>query len=207
MVSSFVRLLEKRYKGKLDQDAANFINFAVDGANGMHILITDLLAYSRVGRRDKEFKETSCEVVLDHALSNLQLVIEQSSAVVTRDPLPVVTGDDSQLAQLFLNLIGNAVKFCKNRTPHIHVSAKRKRNQWVLSVRDNGIGIEPEYYERIFSIFQRLHGRQEYPGTGIGLSICRKVVERHGGRIWVESEPDQGSTFYFTIPAQRELKS
>ena len=200
MVSSFVRLLEKRYKGKLDQDADDFINFAVDGSNRMHILITDLLAYSRVGRQAKELEETSCEVVLDHALSNLQLVIEQSSAVVTRDPLPVVTGDDSQLAQLFLNLIGNAVKFCKNRTPHIHVSAKRKRNQWVFSVRDNGIGIEPEYYERIFSIFQRLHGGQEYPGTGIGLAICRKVVERHGGKIWVESRPGSGSTFYFTIP-------
>ena len=207
MVSSFVQLLGKRYKGKLDQDADDFINFAVDGANRMQILITDLLAYSKVGRRGKEFKETSCEAVIDRAMSNLQEVVERSGAVVTRDLLPEVMGDGSQLTQLFQNLIGNAVKFCKDRTPRIHISAEGKKNEWVFAVRDNGIGIEPEYYERIFSIFQRLHGRQEYPGTGIGLSICRKVVERHGGRIWVESEPDQGSTFYFTIPAQRELKS
>ena len=201
MVSSFVQLLEKRYKGKLDQDADDFINFAVDGANRMQILITDLLAYSRVGRRGKEFKETSCEAVLDRALSNLQAVVEQSGAVVTRDPLPEVMGDGSQLTQLFQNLIGNAIKFCKDWTPSIHISAERKKNEWVFSIRDNGIGIAPEYSERIFSIFQRLHGRQEYQGTGIGLAICRKVVERHGGRIWVESEPGSGSTFYFTIPA------
>ncbi len=201
MVSSFVQLLEKRYKGKLDQDADDFINFAVDGANRMQTLITDLLAYSRVGRRGKEFKQTSCEAVLDRALSNLQAVVEQSGAVVTRDPLPEVMGDSSQLTQLFQNLIGNAVKFCKDRTPSIHISAEQKKKEWVFSIRDNGIGIAPEYFDRIFSIFQRLHGRQEYQGTGIGLAICRKVVERHGGRIWVESEPGSGSTFYFTIPA------
>ena len=207
MVSSFVQLLGKRYKGKLDQDADDFINFAVDGANRMQILITDLLAYSRVGRRGKKFIETSCEAALDRALFNLQAVIERSGAVVTRDLLPEVMGEGSQLTQLFQNLIGNAVKFCKDRTPRIHISAERKKNEWVFSVRDNGIGIEPEYSERIFSIFQRLHGRQEYQGTGIGLAICRKVVERHGGRIWVESEPGSGSTFYFTIPAQREIES
>jgi PAS domain S-box-containing protein len=207
MVSSFVQLLEKRYQGRLDQDAHDFINFAVDGANRMQSLITDLLAYSRVGRRGKEFREASCEVALDRALSNLQAVVEQRGAVVTRDPLPEVKGDDSQLAQLFQNLIGNAVKFCKDRTPRIHVSAERRENEWVFSVADNGIGIAPEYFERIFSIFQRLQSRQEYPGTGIGLAICRKVVERHGGTIWVESELGSGATFYFTIPAQRELKT
>jgi PAS domain S-box-containing protein len=207
MVSSFVQLLEKRYKGNLDQDADDFINYAVDGANRMQVLITDLLAYSRVGRRGKEFKETACEAALDRALSNLQGVVEQSGAVVTRDPLPEVMGDGSQLTQLFQNLIGNAIKFCKDRTPSIHISAERKKNEWVFSVRDNGIGIAPEYFERIFSIFQRLHGRQEYQGTGIGLAICRKVVERHGGRIWVESDTGSGSTFYFTIPAQMEIKS
>ena len=207
MVSSFVQLLEKRYKGNLDQDADDFINYAVDGANRMQVLITDLLAYSRVGRRGKEFKETACEAALDRALSNLQAVVEQSGAVVTRDPLPEVMGDGSQLTQLFQNLIGNAIKFCKDRTPSIHISAERKKNEWVFSVRDNGIGIAPEYLERIFSIFQRLHGRQEYQGTGIGLAICRKVVERHGGRIWVESNPGSGATFYFTIPAQMEMKS
>ena len=206
MVSSFARLLENRYKGKLDQDADDFINFAVDGANRMQVLITDLLAYSRVGRWSNEFKEVSSEAVLERALSNLKTVVEQRGAVVTRDPLPVMMGDDSQLAQLFQNLIGNAVKFCKDRTPHIHVSSERRGNKWVFSVRDNGIGIAPEYFERIFLIFQRLHGKQEYPGTGIGLAICRKVAERHGGRIWVESEPGSGSTFYFTIPMKREVK-
>ena len=203
MVSSFARLLKNRYKGKLDQDADDFINFAVDGANRMQVLITDLLAYSRVGRWGNEFKEVSSEAVLERALSNLKVVVEQRGAVVTRDPLPVMMGDDSQLAQLFQNLIGNAVKFCKDRTPHIHVSSERRGNKWVFSVRDNGIGIAPEYFERIFLIFQRLHGKQEYPGTGIGLAICRKVAERHGGRIWVESEPGSGSTFYFTIPKGR----
>ena len=206
MVSSFARLLENRYKGKLDQDADDFINFAVDGANRMQVLITDLLAYSRVGRWGNEFKEVSSEAVLERALSNLKVVVEQRGAVVTRDPLPVMMGDDSQLAQLFQNLIGNAVKFCEDRTPHIHVSSERRGNKWVFSVRDNGIGIAPEYFERIFLIFQRLHGKQEYPGTGIGLAICRKVAERHGGRIWVESEPGSGSTFYFTIPMKREIK-
>ena len=203
MVSSFARLLKNRYKGKLDQDADDFINFAVDGANRMQVLITDLLAYSRVGRWGNEFKEESSDAVLERALSNLKVVVEQRGAVVTRDPLPVMMGDDSQLAQLFQNLIGNAVKFCKDRTPHIHVSSERRGNKWVFSVRDNGIGIAPEYFERIFLIFQRLHGKQEYPGTGIGLAICRKVAERHGGRIWVESEPGSGSTFYFTIPKGR----
>ncbi len=207
MVSSFVQLLEKRYKGKLDRDADDFINFAVDGANRMQILITDLLAYSRVGRRGKTFGETSCEVVLDRALSNLQAVVEETGAVVTRDPLPAVTGDDSQLVQLFQNLIGNALKFRGDRVPRIHISVEQSGNDWVFSVSDNGIGIAPEYCERIFSIFQRLHGRQEYPGTGIGLAICRKVVERHGGKIWAKSELGTGSTFYFTIPVQREIKS
>ena len=206
MVSSFVQLLEKRYKGNLDQDADDFINYAVDGANRMQVLITDLLAYSTVGRRGKALETTACEAALNRALSNLQAVVEQSGAVVTRDPLPEVIGDGSQLTQLFQNLIGNAIKFCKDRTPSIHISAERKKNEWVFSVRDNGIGIAPEYFERIFSIFQRLHGRQEYQGTGIGLAICRKVVERHGGRIWVESELGSGSTFYFTIPAQVEIK-
>ena len=207
MVASFVQLLSKRYKGKLDSDADDFINYAVDGANRMQILINDLLAYSRVGRRGKEFKELSCERALDRALSNLRVAVEQSGAVVTRDTLPIVTGDYSQLVQLFQNLIGNAIKFCRDRTPCIHISADQKGNEWFFSVRDNGIGIEPDYFERIFFMFQRLQDRKEYPGTGIGLAICRKVVERHGGRIWVESELGKGSTFYFTLPAQRELKS
>jgi light-regulated signal transduction histidine kinase (bacteriophytochrome) len=203
MVSSFVQLLEKRYKGRLDGDADDFIMYAVDGANRMDRLITDLLAYSRVGSRGREFKQVLSEVVLDHALSNLQVAIEQSGAVITRDPLPEVIGDDIQLTQLFQNLIGNAIKFCMDRPPCIHVSADQQGNKWVFSVRDNGIGIATEYFGRIFSIFQRLHNRKDYPGTGIGLAICKKVVERHGGRIWVESEPGVGSIFFFTIPAQR----
>ena len=207
MVASFVQLLGKRYKGKLDGDADDFINYAVDGANRMQILINDLLAYSRVGRRGKEFKRLSCEIVLNQALSNLQNLIEQNGAVVTRSPLPVVMGDDIQLMQLFQNLIGNAIKFSGDRTAHIHVAAEPMADNWIFSVRDNGIGIEPEYFERIFSIFQRLHDREQYPGTGIGLAICKKVVEHHGGRIWVESVPGTGSTFYFTLPAQKELIS
>jgi PAS domain S-box-containing protein len=207
MVSSFVQLLAKRYKGRLDQDADDFINYAVDGVNRMHNLITDLLAYSRVGTRGEEFKPVSSEVALDGALSNLQMSIEQSGAVVTRDPLPVVMGDNSQLVQLFQNLISNAIKFCVDRAPRIHVSADQQGDEWVFSVRDNGIGIALEYFGRILLIFQRLHDRKQYPGTGIGLAICKKVVERHGGRIWVESELGVGSSFYFTIPEQRELIS
>jgi light-regulated signal transduction histidine kinase (bacteriophytochrome) len=202
MVSSFVQLLAKRYKGKLDQDADDFINYAVDGVKRMQSLITDLLAYSRVGSRGKEFKQVSSEVVFDHALSNLQMGIKQSGAVVTRDLLPVVTGDNSQLVQLFQNLIGNAIKFKRDGAPRIHVSAQQQGNEWVFSVRDSGIGIEPEYFGRIFLIFQRLHDRKQYPGTGIGLAICKKVVERHGGEIWVDSEPGTGSTFYFTMPVK-----
>jgi light-regulated signal transduction histidine kinase (bacteriophytochrome) len=202
MVSSFVQLLAKRYKGRLDQDADDFINYAVDGVKRMQSLINDLLAYSRVGSRGKEFKPVSSDVALDHALSNLQAAIEQSGAVVTRDPLPVVTGDNSQLVQLFQNLIGNAIKFNRNGAPRIHVSADQQGSEWVFSVRDNGIGIEPEYFGRIFLIFQRLHDRKQYPGTGIGLAICKKVVERHGGEIWADSELGTGATFYFTLPAQ-----
>ena len=207
MVSSFVQLLEKRYKGRLDGDADDFIMYAVDGVNRMDSLITDLLAYSRVGSRGKEFKPVLSELALNHALSNMQVAIEQSGAVITRDSLPEVIGDDIQLMQLFQNLIGNAIKFCVDRPPCIHVSADQQGNKWVFSVRDNGIGIATEYFGRIFSIFQRLHNRKDYPGTGIGLAICKKVVERYGGRIWVESELGVGSIFYFTIPAQRELIS
>jgi light-regulated signal transduction histidine kinase (bacteriophytochrome) len=207
MVSSFVQLLAKRYKGKLDQDADDFINYAVDGVTRMQGLIKDILAYSRVGSRGKEFKSISSEVVLAHALSNLKTGIEQSGAVVTRDPLPVVTGDNSQLVQLFQNLIGNAIKFHKEGAPRIHVSAHQQGNEWVFSVADTGIGIAPESFARIFLIFQRLNDRKQYPGTGIGLAICKKVVERHGGEIWAKSEPGMGSTFYFTLPVQRDLIS
>lgn len=200
MVTNFVQLLAKRYQGKLDSDADDFINFAVDGAMRMWNLINDLLAYSRVGTRGHPFEPVNCETILQEALDNLKVAMEESGAVVTHDSLPTVTADSSQLGQLFQNLIGNAIKFRGNERPRIHVSANRNDNGWIFSVRDNGIGIAPEYTERIFIIFQRLHGRQQYPGTGIGLAICKKIVERHGGRIWVESTPEKGATFYFTLP-------
>ena len=168
----------------------------------MQRLINDLLAYSRVSTRGKGFEPTDCEAVLSQVLSNLQVAIEESGAAVTHDPLPVVMADDLQLAQLFQNLIANAIKFHGEEQPLVHVSAEQDGREWVFSVRDNGIGIDPQYFDRIFVIFQRLHNRDEYPGTGIGLAICKKIVDRHGGRIWVESQPGKGSTFYFTIPGR-----
>ncbi|MGD0919605.1 MAG: ATP-binding protein [Thermodesulfobacteriota bacterium] len=203
MVTSYVQLLARRYKGKLDSDADEFIGFAVDGATHMWKLINDLLTYSRVGMGGKELEPTDCETILNQSLNNLKVAIEEKGAVVTHDPLPTVMAESPQLGQLFQNLIGNAVKFRGNEPPRIHVSASRNGNGWTFSVRDNGIGIAPEYTERIFIIFQRLHNRKEYPGTGIGLAICKKIVERHGGRIWVESEVGKGATFYFTLPASK----
>ncbi|MGO8732848.1 MAG: PAS domain S-box protein [Terriglobia bacterium] len=200
MVSSYTQLLARRYQGRLDASADEFIAYAVDGANRMQRLINDLLAYSRVGTRAKAIQATDCTAVLGQALANLKATIDKSGALVTYDPLPTVMADDLQLVQLLQNLIGNAIKFHVEKLPCIHVSAEQKGSEWVFSVRDNGIGIEPQYAERIFVIFQRLHTREEYAGTGIGLAICKKIVERRGGRIWVESKPGAGSTFYFTIP-------
>jgi PAS domain S-box-containing protein len=200
MVSSYTQLLARRYQGKLDAAADEFIAYAVDGAYRMQRLINDLLAYSRVGTRAKAIEPTDCTAVLDQALANLKAAIERRGAVVTHDPLPTVMADDLQLVQLFQNLIGNAIKFQVEKVPRVHISAEHRGNEWVFAVRDNGIGIDPQYAERIFVIFQRLHTREEYHGTGIGLAICKKIVERRGGRIWVESQPGMGSTFYFTIP-------
>jgi light-regulated signal transduction histidine kinase (bacteriophytochrome) len=202
MVAGYVQLLGRRYKGKLDSDADEFIDFAVDGANRMQQLINDLLAFSRVNTQGKDLVPIDCEAVLEITLTNLKKAIEERGAKVTHDTLPTVMGDDMQIGQLFQNLISNATKFHRIETPHVHVSAEEKENEWVFSVRDNGIGIDPEYAERIFLIFQRLHKRSEYPGTGIGLAICKKIVERHDGRIWVQSESGKGSTFYFTIPSR-----
>jgi light-regulated signal transduction histidine kinase (bacteriophytochrome) len=200
MVSSYTQLLARRYKGRLDADADDFIAYAVDGAYRMQRLINDLLAYSRVGTRGKEFEPTDCSVFFDQALANLKVTIEESGAVVDRGPLPTVMADKLQIGQLLQNLIGNAIKYHGDEPPRVHVSAEQKGNEWVFSVRDNGIGIDPQFAERIFVIFQRLHNREEYPGTGIGLAICKKIVERHGGRIWLESQVGTGATFYFTIP-------
>lgn len=200
MVASYTQLLAKRYQDRLDADARDFIAYAVDGATRMQTLITDLLNYSRVGTRGKPLQPTNCEAVLERTLAALQLAISESGAIVTHDSLPTLAGDESQLGQLFQNLLANAIKFRGQGLPVIHVSAERSDHCWKLSVRDNGIGIAPEYADRIFMIFQRLHSTREYPGTGIGLAISKKIVERHGGRIWAESQPGNGATFFFTIP-------
>lgn len=203
MVASFTQLLQKRYQDQLDAQADEYIRFAVDGATRMQRLINDLLAYSRVGSRGRELVETSAEEAFEQAVADLREAIRESGATVTRGPLPRVLGDASQLSQLMQNLIGNALKFRGAAPPIVQVSARagERPREWHFSVRDNGIGIEPQYLERIFVIFQRLHTRAEYPGSGIGLAICRKIVERHGGRIWAESELNRGSTFFFTLSA------
>jgi PAS domain S-box-containing protein len=204
MVSSYTQLLSKRYNDQLDQDAKDFIGYAVDGATRMQGLIQDLLTYSRVGTRGKPFTPTDCNSTLGQARANLSRAIEESGAVVTNDELPTIMADETQLIQVFQNLISNAIKFRGKELPRIHVSGERNGDEWVFSVMDNGMGIDPQYNEGIFVIFERLHGKDEYPGTGIGLALCKRIVERHGGRIWVESEPERGSTFYFTLPMREE---
>jgi len=202
MVSSYTQLLERRYKDKLDADAKEFIAYAVDGANRMQRLIQDLLAYSRVSSRGRPLTPTDCNAVLGHVRINLSVAIEENNAIVIHDELPIVMADETQLVQVFQNLIGNAIKFHAEEPPRIHVSAEKTEKEWIFSVKDNGKGIDPQYYERVFVIFQRLQSKGEYPGTGIGLAICKRIIERHGGRIWVESEYGKGSTFYFTIPVR-----
>ena len=202
-VAGMVQLLQQRYKGQLDGRADEYIGLAVEGATRMQTLINDLLAYSRVERRGSPIKSTDANAALQSALRNLGAAIFESGAVVTNGSLPTLEADATQLTQLFQNLIGNAIKFRGQDPPNIHVEARDLGNAWQFSVSDNGIGIEPQYYERIFLVFQRLHTRRDYPGTGIGLSICKKIVERHGGRIWIESTPGQGTIFHFTIPHRR----
>jgi len=202
-VTNFVQLLAKRYSGRLDKDADEFIGFVVDGTTRMARLIDDLLEFSRAGRADKPMEPTDCREVLARVVAGLAVSIRESGAVIHHDGLPAVQGNPSQLTQLFQNLIANALKFRGAGSPEIHVWAVRQGADWLFRVRDNGIGIAPEYSERIFVIFQRLHGRNEYPGTGIGLAICKRIVTCHGGRIWVESQPGRGSTFCFTLPAAR----
>ena len=204
-VGGYVQLLQRRFPAALDAKANEFIAGAIEGASRMERLITDLLAFSRVGTRGGAFSPAPLDAVLTEALQNLQTALASSLATLEREPLPTLTVDATQIMQLFQNLVGNAIKFRGEQPPKIQVGARQEDQRWVFWVRDNGIGIEPRYFDRIFQIFQRLHTRRHYPGTGIGLAICKKIVERHGGAIWVESRPDQGSTFYFSIPIQEPL--
>jgi signal transduction histidine kinase len=204
MVTSYLQLIQRRYRGKLDAEADEFIDFAVDGGTRMKSLIQDLLAYSSVRTDAGRFALADCGALLDRVVADdLQALVDESGATVTRDPLPTVMADEGQIRHLLRNLLSNAIKFCSDEPPRVHVLAKRNRNaEWAFSVRDTGIGIDPAHVKRVFGIFQRLHGRGEYPGTGLGLAICKRIVESHGGRIWVESEPGNGSTFWFTLAAK-----
>jgi signal transduction histidine kinase len=204
MVANYTQLLAERYQGKLDANADKYIHYAVDGALRMQILVQDLLAFSRIGRQGREMISTDCTRVLEMALKNLQAAIHEAGAVVVQGPLPEVMADGSQLLQLFQNLVGNAIKFRGTPPPEIRVAAEKEGREWVFSVADNGIGVAPEHREIVFAIFKRLHTREEYPGSGIGLAICKKIVEQHGGRIWVESEPGKGSCFRFTLPIREK---
>jgi signal transduction histidine kinase len=199
-VSGYLELLDRRYKGTLNSSGKEFISAAVNGAKQMHTMINDLLKVARIRTRGAPFVAVQCSEILDRSLRNLAADIREKGASVTYASLPAVLGDGTQLVQLFQNLIGNAVKYAADRQPVVHVGVEQRGDDWLFSVRDNGIGIDPRHHKRIFEIFQRLHGAQEYAGTGIGLAVCRRIVERHNGRIWVESEPGKGSTFFFTLP-------
>ena len=201
MISSYLQLLSTRYEGKLDKDADTYIGFAVDGSNRLQKMITDLLEFSRVGTRGRPFAPVDSGTVLDRALMNLKMAIEESGAEVTVEKLPQVLADETQLMLLFQNLVGNSIKFRGTDPPRVRISARRDGEKWVFSVKDNGIGIDPKQHDKLFVIFRRLHSRDKYPGTGIGLAMCRRIVERHGGRIWIESELGRGATFLFTLPA------
>src|SRR6185437_1906876 len=204
MVVSYLELLNSRAGEKLGAEDREFIGYASDGARRMQHLIQDLLAYARVDTRGRPLEPTDCERVMASVMANLKVAMAESQTVIEQDPLPTVEGDAVQLTQVFQNLIGNAIKFRGKAAPKIHVGARRQEGEWIFHVKDNGIGIDPRNFDRIFFLFQRLHTRQEYPGTGMGLAICKKIVERHGGRIWVESKPGEGTAFYFTIPAKNE---
>ena len=200
MVASYVQLLDERYKDQLDGDAREFIAYAVDGAARMKHMITDLLTYSRVGKNGKAIIPVACETALGQACTDLRASILEAAAEIGHGPLPTLLGNLDQLTRLFQNLVGNAIKFRSQAPPRVHVSAELNGQEWVFSVRDNGIGMDPQFADRIFMVFQRLHSWEEYPGTGIGLAIAKKIVEQRGGRIWVESEPGEGATFHFTVP-------
>ncbi len=202
MMTSFAQALEKRYKDKLDKTADEYIQFIVDGAERMQTLIDDILTYSRVTTRTLPFEPVEMEEILQTVLVNLTVAAEQAKAKITHDPLPVINADSSQMGQVIQNLIANAIKFFEGEFPVIHISARQEGEEWVFSVKDNGIGIDPELFDRMFDLFKRLHPQDKYPGTGVGLAVTKKIVERHGGRIWVESQPGEGATFYFSIPLE-----
>jgi PAS domain S-box-containing protein len=199
LVSNHLQLLSRRYHGQLDRDADEFIDFAMEGTDRLKILISDLLEYSKVGTSGREFAGVEMESVFGRVIETFQPAIDDCRGLVTHDALPIVLGDDQQMVQVLHNLIDNSIKFRGKDSPRIHVSARQMSEKWLFFVRDNGIGIDPQYTERVFVIFQRLHSRDDYPGTGIGLAISRKIIERHGGHIWVDSEPGKGATFYFTL--------
>lgn len=203
MIASYLQLVAQRYQDKLDADGREFIGYAVDGAKRMQALINDLLTYSRVGTKSRPFEAVDVGQLVDAAVMSLRVAIDECDAQIGHDTLPTVSGDATQLAQLFQNLLANAIKFRGQAPPQVHIGCEALDADWCFTVRDNGIGIAPEYFNRIFVLFQRLHSQREYPGTGIGLALCKKIVERHGGRIWVESSPGQGSVFKFTLA--REL--
>jgi light-regulated signal transduction histidine kinase (bacteriophytochrome) len=207
MVTSYVQLLARRYTGKLDQDADDFIGFAVDGSTRMQTLLGELLDYSRIASRGKAFVSIALEPVWDRVLARLQAEIGKTGATITHAPLPVVSADAPQMTLLFHNLIENALKFHGEAAPHIHVSCERREREYLIGVHDRGLGIDPKDAQRIFVIFQRLHPRDAYPGTGLGLALCKRVVERHHGRLWVESTPGHGATFFFTLTAAEEHPS
>ena len=202
-ISSFAELLEKRYRGQLGEDADRYIHYVVDGASRMRTLIHEMLAYSRLGRGEMKVIPADCNKILSRVLYDMDKAIEDSGAVVTYDALPTIPADEVQIGQVFQNLISNAIKFRRDEPPRIHVSARHEGDTWLFSVSDNGIGMDPAFFDRIFVMFQRLHTRAEYPGTGIGLAACKKIIERHGGVIWVESELGKGSTFHFRLPERR----
>jgi light-regulated signal transduction histidine kinase (bacteriophytochrome) len=206
MVTAYMDLLQSTYKDRLDAKAGEFIAFAVEGAQRMQQLIKGLLAYSRAGTRAETFGQTSVQAAFDRAVADLAGSIRETDAQITHDPLPTIWADETQVTQLLLNLLGNAIKFRGDQPPRIHVSACREHAEWLFSVSDNGIGIDPKNFDRVFQVFQRLHTRRAYPGSGIGLAICKKIVERHGGRIWVESQPGRGSTMWFTIPDRGDAR-
>ncbi len=206
-ISGYLNLLTKRCEGKLDGDADRFIQRTHENVLRMQRLIQDLLAFSRLTTRARPFEPTNLNQVLGEVFEMLQPAIEESRAKITHGPLPTIRADYSQFLQLFQNLIGNALKFRGTRPPEVHIDAQRVERAWLFSVKDNGIGIDPQYADRIFLIFQRLHAVDQYPGTGIGLAICKKIVERHGGRVWVESKPGEGANFLFLIPDSGGLRS